>query len=125
MTSARSIALAGICFAVAAGHAFGETDDERKQRHEKVLKCAEAESIAGATSRPIDRPFAVIQDTEELLFFRHSTGTSGTPQQPDRVEITEYVGAKTGRRYACRVSGSRPETCIEIVIPGSVCLLGR
>ena len=125
MTSARSVVLVSICFAFAAGHALGETDAERKQRHEKALKCAEAESIAGAASRPIDRPFAVIQDTEELLFFRHTTGTSGNPGQSERVEITEYVGAKTGRRYACRVSGSRPETCIEIVIPGSACLQGR
>src|SRR5262245_33474208 len=125
MKCARSVVLTGICLTFAAGHVFGETDDERKQRHEKVLKCAEAESIAGATSRPIDRPFPVIQDTEELLFFRHTTGTGGNAEQPERVEITEYVGAKTGRRYACRISESRPQTCIEMVIPGSACLQGR
>jgi hypothetical protein len=117
-----SVVLAGVSFAVAVDYAWGETDEERRQRHQKVLRCAQAESLADSTSRPIDRPFAEIHDSEELLFLRRTTGTAGNPAQPERVEITEYVGAKTGRRYACRISETRPQECLEIIFPGSTCL---
>ena len=85
-----------------------------------IRRCCDAPkpSCSPTSSRPIDRPFAEIHDSEELLFLRRTTGTAGNPAHPERVEITEYVGAKTGRRYACRVSETRPQECLEVIFPG-------
>jgi hypothetical protein len=99
-------------FGSVTGAAASESEAEKSARYRQVLERAERLSLVNASSRPLDRPFEEIEREEELLAFRHTTGFADA----ERVEITEYVGAKSGRLYACRLTAAKPRECLEIII---------
>lgn len=113
MRNARYCSLVSgtIALVFLAGAACAESEAERKVRRQTALDLAEKLSLVNASSKPLDRPFEDIERMDELLAFRHTLGHSGA----ERVEITEYVSAKTNRLYACRVAGTKPRECLEIV----------